>query len=56
MKPFKDFIKEDWGKPEFFTIEKGLSQEEAYKKALPKVKHDFRGFNYNPTTGKCKFT
>lgn len=54
MKTFKQFIKEDLGAPETYYIEKGLSYEEAIKKA-PKPKRDARGINYNPKTGKFTY-
>jgi hypothetical protein len=45
-------LHEDLGKPIEIKIEKGLSREEALKKAPWKKSYgDCRGYNYNPKTG-----
>lgn len=36
-----------------FMLAKGLTNEEAYRQAKRKAKHDFRGFSYNPKTGRA---
>ena len=46
-------IEEDLGAPEHFTIEKGLTYDEAFEICAKKAKGDFRGFKYNPKTGKA---
>lgn len=47
-------IKEDLGNPKVIQIEKGLSREEALKKAPWKKSYgDCRAFSYDAKTGKA---
>lgn len=47
-------LKEDLGKPKTIQLEKGLSKEEAMKKAPWKKSYgDCRAFSYDPKTGKA---
>lgn len=50
----KTTVKEDLGKPHEVQIEKGLTHEEALKKAPWKKSYgDCRGFSYDKKTGKA---
>lgn len=40
---------------EAFYVDKGLTNEEARKLTIGKIKKDHRGFAYNPKTGKCVY-
>ena len=52
IKAFGDALKEDLGKPVEVQIEKGLTREEAMKKAPYKKSYgDCRGFSYDKKTG-----
>ena len=52
VKAFGSALKEDLGKPVEIQIEKGLSKEEAMKKAPYKKSYgDCRGFSYDKKTG-----
>ena len=47
-------LKEDLGKPVMIQLHRGLSKEEAMKKAPWKKSYgDCRAFSYNPKTGKA---
>jgi hypothetical protein len=47
-------LKEDLGNPKTIQLEKGLSREEAMKKAPWKKSYgDCRAFSYDPKTGKA---
>jgi hypothetical protein len=49
-------LKEDLGKPVFIQLEKGLSRKDARKMALSKRPNgDYRGFYYDPKTGKARW-
>jgi len=43
-------------KPQTFTLPKNLTRAEAFEKARKKATRDFRGFTYNPKTGKATLT
>lgn len=49
------FEKPIW-EQEIFWIEKGLTDEEARKLTIKKIKYDHRGFHYDPKTGKVVYT
>jgi hypothetical protein len=38
--------------PQVFHLAKGLTQDEAFRAMKQRAKRDFRGFNYNPNTGR----
>lgn len=40
-------------KKQGFQLAKGLSKSEAFSRARKQATRDFRGFNYNPKTGRA---
>lgn len=42
--------------PQAFVIEKGLTRAEALTVARERATRDFRGFTYNPKTGRVVLT
>lgn len=40
-------------KPQTFQLVKGLSKEKAFATAKARATRDFRGFKYDPKTGKA---
>lgn len=51
MLTFRQYF-EDLGSPETVFVGKGLTKEEAWKKAFKKATKDFRGMKYDEKTGK----
>ncbi len=39
---------------QLFKLAKNLTQQAAFERAKKKAVRDFRGFNYNPKTGKAE--
>lgn len=41
-------------RPQRFTLAKGLTRPEAFRRAKNRATRDFRGFAYDPDTGKTE--